>query len=60
MTVSDVTPLSAVYVYSWDLENGKPPMKLYRVTGGKFNGSDVGAERLIELGIPIPSDTKGC
>ena len=48
-----MTP-SAVFVYEWPLFDGEPPMVMYRVSGGAYDGSDVSAETLVKLGIAVP------
>ncbi len=55
-TRSSVPPPLAVYVYSWDLYEDRPPVAMYRVIGGLYDGGDVTAETLIEIGIPVPAD----
>jgi hypothetical protein len=49
-----MTP-TARYVYEWQLFEDKPPTAMYRVSGGEFDKSDVSAETLIRLGIPVPA-----
>jgi len=47
---------SASYAYTqsrWDAD--LPDLVLYRVTGGPYDGSDVTAETLIQIGIPVPA-----
>ena len=46
---------TARYVYEWQLFEDKPPTAMYRVSGGEFDKSDVSAETLIRLGIPVPA-----
>ncbi len=50
-----LTPF-ARYAYTqlrWDAD--MPDLVLYRITGGKYDGSDVCAETLTKLGIAIPA-----
>lgn len=46
---------SAVWVYDWPMDPKAPPMVMYRVSGGPYDGSDVSAETLKEIGIAVPS-----
>jgi hypothetical protein len=49
----------AVFAYIWPAFNQDGDLPFYRVMGGPSDGSDVCAETLIELGIPIPSRVLG-
>jgi hypothetical protein len=48
-----MTP-TAIFAYEWPLVPGEPPMVLYRISGGAYDGSDVTADTLVTLGIAVP------
>ena len=49
-----MTP-TARFVYEWPMFVGEPPLVMYRVSGGEYDGSDVCAETLTKLGIAVPA-----
>jgi hypothetical protein len=54
--MSPVLRPTARYTYTQErCDAGMPDLVLYRVSGGLYDGSDVAAETLIQLGIAVPA-----
>ena len=47
-------PITAEYIGAQENPTG-PDFPLYNIIGGRYDGSTVTTETLIELGIPIPA-----